>query len=84
MQEIYLVKRQLRDDFVSYDIFIKLIQEANDEAAYEVEHNIFRYLDMREEQFTLHNLLFCPEIELIIKKSVPDSCIYKKEKILLS
>lgn len=78
--KIYTAKKVISEALSTYIYIIKFAEPEEDECD-EIEDiftKIFKYLDMREEQFTLLDYSESQKSADILLASVPDCCIYER------
>ena len=79
VKRIYIVKKLINQDCYTHAVILERFSGAktNRKRTYELYHAVFRYLDSKDEQFSLFDL---DDVKGAHIKNVPDSCIYDRDK----
>ena len=79
VKRIYIVKKLIGRDCCTHAVILEMFSgsKKNEKRTYELFHAVFRYLDSRDEQFSLFDF---DSVKGAHVKNVPDSCIYDRDK----
>ena len=81
IDEIYLIRKTITDDFFCSPVIVKLKKDASDKDADEVMHKIFSHLDTASDwQFAQFDSRSLPPIVFNKIKCIKGALIYKSEK----
>lgn len=76
IENIYLVRKTITDDFFTSVFVIKMTEDTDDDSRYDIMHKTFNYLDTYPDwQFSLFDY---EEVKNVKIESIPNSCVYSK------